>query len=109
VYFTDHNHTYADPWLPVGKQVLQGFSVRVGAGTWIGTNVVVLPGANIGRNCAIAAGAVVRGEIPDHSVVVGVPGRVVRRWIDGEGWVPPLTNEVVVVEGWPVGVRPTDD
>jgi len=109
VYFTDHNHTYADPWLPVGKQVLQGFSVRVGAGTWIGTNVVVLPGANIGRNCAIAAGAVVRGDIPDHSVVVGVPGRVVRRWIDGEGWVPPLTNEVVVVEGWPVGVRPTDE
>jgi acetyltransferase-like isoleucine patch superfamily enzyme len=108
VYFTDHNHTYADPWLPVGKQVLQGFSVRVGSGTWIGTNVVVLPGANIGRNCAIAAGAVVRGNIPDHSVVVGVPGRVVRRWIDGEGWVPPLTNEVVVVEGWPVGVRPTE-
>jgi pantothenate kinase-related protein Tda10 len=38
-----------------------------------------------------------------------VPGRVVRRWIDGEGWVPPLTNEVVVVEGWPVGVRPTEE
>ena len=109
VYFTDHNHTYADPWLPVGKQVLQGFSVRVGSGTWIGTNVVVLPGANIGRNCAIAAGSVVRGDIPDHSVVAGVPGRVVRRWTEADGWVPPLTNEVVVVEGWPVGVPPTDD
>ncbi|MBU3701821.1 MAG: hypothetical protein FGM58_07225, partial [Acidimicrobiia bacterium] len=42
VYFTDHNHTYADPWLPVGQQVLQGDEVRVGAGTWIATNVVVL-------------------------------------------------------------------
>jgi acetyltransferase-like isoleucine patch superfamily enzyme len=109
VYFTDHNHTYADIWLPVGQQILQGDPVRVGAGTWIGTNVVVLPGANIGRNCAIAAGAVVRGDIPDHSVVAGVPGRVVRRWIDGEGWVPPLSAEVVVPEGWPVGVPPTDD
>ena len=44
VYITDHNHTYADPWLPVGQQILQCEPVRVGAGTWIGTNVVVLPG-----------------------------------------------------------------
>ncbi len=106
VYFTDHNHTYADRWLPVGQQVLQVEPVRVGAGTWIGTGVVVLPGTTIGRNCAVAAGAVVRGEIPDHSVVAGVPGRVVRRWVDGEGWVPPMAREVVVIEGWPVGVPP---
>jgi len=33
----------------------------------------------------------------------------VRRWTEADGWVPPLTNEVVVVEGWPVGVPPTDD
>ena len=109
VYFTDHNHTYADPWLPVGQQILQCFPVRVGAGTWIGTNVVVLPGADIGRNCAIAAGTVVRGQIPDHSVVAGVPGRVVRQWTKADGWQPPLTNEVTVIEGWPVGVPPTED
>lgn len=109
VYFTDHNHTYADPWLPVGQQVLQGDEVRVGAGTWIATNVVVLPGARIGRNCAIAAGAVVRGEIPDHSVVAGVPGRVVRRWTRADGWQPPFTTPVEVIEGWPVGVPPEDE
>lgn len=109
VYFTDHNHTYADRWLPVGQQILQGDPVRVGSGTWIATNAVILPGASIGRNCTIAAGAVVRGEIPDHSVVAGVPGRVVRRWIDGEGWVPPLTTEVVVPDGWPVGVPPIEE
>lgn len=106
VYFTDHNHTYADPWLPVGQQILQGASVRVGAGTWIGTNVVVLPGAVIGRNCAIAAGSIVRGEIPDHSVVAGAPARVVRRWTERTGWDPPLRTEVVVPDGWPVGVPP---
>ena len=108
VYFTDHNHTYADPWLPVGQQVLQGAETFVGAGTWIATNVVVLPGARIGRNCAIAAGAVVRGEIPDHSVVAGVPGRVVRRWTREDGWQPPFTTPVEVVEGWPVGVPPEE-
>lgn len=108
VYFTDHNHSYADPWLPVGQQVLQGDPVRVGAGTWIATNVVVLPGARIGRNCAIAAGAVVRGEIPDHSVVAGVPGRVVRRWTRADGWQPPFARPVEVIEGWPVGVPPEE-
>ncbi len=108
VYITDHNHTYADPWLPVGKQILQCDPVRVGSGTWIGTNVVVLPGSDIGRNCAIAAGTVVRGVIPDHSVVAGVPGKVIRRWTDDDGWQPPLTREVVVLEGWPVGVPPLD-
>ena len=108
VYFTDHNHTYADPWLPVGQQVLQGDEVRVGAGTWIATNAVILPGARIGRNCTIAAGAVVRGAIPDHSVVAGVPGRIVRRWTRESGWDPPFTTPVVVVEGWPVGVPPDD-
>jgi acetyltransferase-like isoleucine patch superfamily enzyme len=106
VYVTDHNHTYADPWLPVGQQILQSDPVRIGSGTWIGTNVVVLPGAHIGRNCAIAAGSVVRGHVPDHSVVAGVPAQVVRRWTEAEGWQPPLSRPVPVVEGWPVGVPP---
>ena len=108
VYITDHNHTYADPWLPVGQQILQCQPVRIGSGTWIGTNVVVLPGADVGRNCAIAAGSVVRGTIPDHSVVAGVPGRVVRRWTDADGWQPPMARPVEVIPGWPVGVPPTD-
>lgn len=106
VYFTDHNHTYADPWLPVGQQVIQGDPVRVGAGTWIATNVVILPGTTIGANCTIAAGAVVRGDIPDHSVVAGVPGRVIRSWTREDGWQPPFAEPIGVVEGWPVGVPP---
>jgi len=108
VYFTDHNHTYADPWLPVGQQVIQGDPVRVGAGTWIATNVVILPGTTIGANCTIAAGAVVRGEIPDHSVVAGVPGRVIRSWTRADGWQPPFAEPIGVVEGWPVGVPPEE-
>ncbi len=107
VYITDHNHTYADPWLPVGLQVMQSEPVRIGAGTWIGTNVVVLPGTDIGRNCAVAAGAVVRGAIPDHSVVAGVPGKVIRRWTEAGGWEPAIPRPPQVPDGWPVGVPPT--
>jgi acetyltransferase-like isoleucine patch superfamily enzyme len=49
----------------------------------------VLPGADIGRNVVVAAGAVVRGVIPDRCVIAGVPARVVREYVPGSGWKPP--------------------
>ena len=53
--------------------------IVVGDNTFIGHNAIVLPGTTIGRDCLVGAGSVVRGEIPDNSVVVGNPGRVVGR------------------------------
>ncbi len=100
IYITDHNHAYNDPDLPIGRQWLSEEPVRVGAGSWLGTGVVVLPGADIGRHVAVAAGAVVRGTVPDHAVVAGVPARVVRRYVAGEGWQPPLRREVTTPEWW---------
>lgn len=52
--------------------------VRIGRGSYLGTGVIVLPGANIGQNCVIGSGSVVRGVIPDGSVAAGVPCRVLR-------------------------------
>ncbi len=46
----------------------------------------MLPGADIGRNVAVGAGSVVTGALPDFSVAVGNPARVIRRFVDGEGW-----------------------
>jgi serine acetyltransferase len=89
VYITDQNHSYADPVEPVGRQWPVEAAVRIGSGSWIGAHAVVLPGADIGEHVVIAAGAVVRGAIPDHSVAAGVPARVVRRWVRGQGWQPP--------------------
>jgi len=100
IYITDHNHAYNDPDLPIGRQWLSEEPVRVGAGSWLGTGVVVLPGADIGRHVTVAAGAVVRGTVPDHAVVAGVPARVVRRYVDGEGWQPPLRHEVSTPAWW---------
>ena len=41
----------------------------------------------IGRNVAVGAGSVVTGALPDFSVAVGNPARVIRRYVDGDGWV----------------------
>lgn len=51
--------------------------VRIGRGTWLGDRVSVLRGSDIGRFCVIGANSVVRGSIPDYSVAVGAPARVV--------------------------------
>jgi acetyltransferase-like isoleucine patch superfamily enzyme len=48
---------------------------------------VILPGAQIGEHVVVAAGAVVRGQVPDRCVVAGVPARIVKRWVEGAGWV----------------------
>jgi acetyltransferase-like isoleucine patch superfamily enzyme len=86
VYVTDQNHVYADPEVPVGRQWPQERAVSIGSGSWLGTGVVVLPGARVGRNAVVGAGSVVTGEVPDHAVAVGAPARVVKRYVPGRGW-----------------------
>jgi serine acetyltransferase len=90
VYITSTNHSYDDPGTPVGKQWPRSEPVEIGPGCWLGTGAVVLPGARLGRNVVVAAGSVVRGEVPDHAVVAGAPARIVRSWDPRRGWEPPL-------------------
>jgi serine acetyltransferase len=86
VYITDQNHSYSDPDAPIGRQWPVNSPVSIGSGTWLGTGVIVLPGSVIGRNVVVAAGAVVRGEIPDHCVVGGVPAKVIKDFSPEAGW-----------------------
>jgi acetyltransferase-like isoleucine patch superfamily enzyme len=86
VYVTDANHGYEDITVPIGLQFAAPRPVRIGAGSWLGTGVVVLPGTTIGRHVVVGAGAVVADDLPDTSVAVGSPARVVRQYVDGE-WV----------------------
>ncbi|MGK2929275.1 MAG: acyltransferase [Acidimicrobiales bacterium] len=105
LYVTDHNHAYDDVTRPIAAQWPHEAPVRIGSGSWIGAGVVILPGTTIGEHVTVAAGSVVRGEIPDRSVVAGVPGAVVRRHVDGH-WDPPLaerTNEPP--DDWPSAGR----
>ena len=92
VYITDQNHSYADPDVPIGRQWPANTAVSIGPGSWLGAGVIVLPGAAIGGNVVVAAGSVVRGVIPDRCVVAGVPARVVREYVPGSGWKPPVSD-----------------
>jgi acetyltransferase-like isoleucine patch superfamily enzyme len=87
VYVSDANHGYVDPDQPVGKQFAAPRPVRIGSGSWLGHGALVLGGATIGEHVVVGAGAVVTGDLPDYSVAVGNPARVIRRYVDGEGWV----------------------
>ena len=51
--------------------------ITVGNNVHIGTDAIVMPGVTIGNNCIIGCGAIVTKSIPDNSVAVGVPARVI--------------------------------
>ena len=70
-------------WVTVGHQAML-HGCTIGDGSLIGIQAIVLNGAKIGRECLIGAGALIGEgkEIPDRSVVLGAPGRVVRQLTD---------------------------
>ncbi len=88
VYVTDQNHGYEDVGLPISLQTQPERAVSIGDGSWIGHGTVVLPGARIGRHVVIGANSVVTGTIPDFSVAVGNPAKVIRRHDPEHGWRP---------------------
>lgn len=80
VYISDNLHGYEDINTPIVEQPIKQLNnVVIGKGSWIGENVCII-GASIGKNCVIGANAVVTKDIPDYSVAVGVPAKVIKRY-----------------------------
>lgn len=75
----DSDHTWRDGHPNVLHNPVSTAPIRIGAGSWLGDRVTVLKGVTIGERCAIGAHSVVRTDIPDGAVAVGVPARVVGR------------------------------
>lgn len=73
----DSDHTFAQGRPNVMHNGVLSSPIHIGRGTWIAERVAVLRGARIGRCCIIGANSVVRGDVPDFSIAVGSPARVV--------------------------------
>jgi tetrahydrodipicolinate N-acetyltransferase len=65
--------------LRVGPYPTERSPIIIGMGAYIGANATILHGVCVGRNAVVAAGAVVRDDVPDYAVVGGVPARVLKR------------------------------
>ena len=89
VHITDRNHVYADPTKSITLQpIVSPGPVIVNAQTWLGFGVQIMPGVTIGRHSVIAAGSIVTKDIPDYSVAVGMPAKVVKQYdFDKKEWV----------------------
>ena len=72
------NHNFTDPSKRIAQQGVSTKPVTIADDVWIGANAVVLPGVSIGRHCVVAAGAVVSKDVPDNSIVAGVPAKVIK-------------------------------
>lgn len=80
VYISDNLHGYKDINTPILRQpIVQNGEVEIGEGSWLGENVCVL-GAKIGKHCVIGANSVVTKDVPDYSVAVGSPARVIKKY-----------------------------
>jgi acetyltransferase-like isoleucine patch superfamily enzyme len=73
------NHVFADPDHPFVEQGITAQGITVEDDVWIGAGAIITDGVRIGRGAVVAAGAVVTECVPDHTVVAGVPARVVKR------------------------------
>ena len=73
------NHIFDDTEKRIDEQGVSTNPVTIEDDVWIGANAVILPGVTIGNHCVIAAGAVVTKDVPPHSLVAGVPAKVIKK------------------------------
>lgn len=58
--------------------------IHIGKNVWIGSNATILPGVTIGDGAIVAAGAVVAGNVPENTIVGGVPAKLIRHLSEEE-------------------------
>lgn len=80
VLITDINHPYSDINIPPKIQSIEYLPVFVGDDSIIGMGARILPGVKIGKHCCIGTNAVVTKDVPDYSVAVGIPAKVIKTY-----------------------------
>jgi lipopolysaccharide O-acetyltransferase len=82
VYITDHDHgdfSEVSLSLPPSARESVTSPVIIEENVWIGQNAVILKGVTVGRGSIVAAGCVVTKNVPPYSLVVGVPGKIIKQ------------------------------
>lgn len=83
-------HPYSGSYeqIKIGSRLDCSKTLEIGDGSFIGIGSVILPGANIGKNCVIGANSVVTKPIPDHCIAAGNPARVIKKYdFDKNEWI----------------------
>lgn len=73
------NHNFEDSDKRIDEQGASTTPVTIEDDIWIGANAVILPGVTIGNHSVVAAGAVVTKNVPPHSLVAGVPAKIIKQ------------------------------
>ena len=80
VMITNIDHEYEDLTKPIANQPLKVKKTQIGENCFIGSGAKIQAGTILGRHCVVGTNAVVRGQFPDYSVIVGVPAGIVKRY-----------------------------
>lgn len=73
------NHNFEDSDKRIDEQGVSTAPVIIEDDIWIGANAVILPGVTIGNHSVVAAGAIVTKNVPPHSLVAGVPAKIIKQ------------------------------
>lgn len=72
------NHRFDRLDIPIQNQGEESLKTIIGNDVWLGANIIITPGCNVGNHVVIAAGAVVTKDIPDYAVVGGIPAKIIK-------------------------------
>ncbi|MFQ5813050.1 MAG: acyltransferase [Anaerolineae bacterium] len=72
------DHVYDDPTRPIIDQGITAKGIVVEDNAWIGAGAIILDGVRVGKGAVVGAGSVVAEDVPPHTVVAGVPAKVVK-------------------------------
>lgn len=73
------NHNFEDSEKKIDEQGVCTTPVVIEDDVWIGANAVILPGVRVGTHSVVAAGAVVTKDVPPHSIVAGIPAKIIKK------------------------------
>jgi acetyltransferase-like isoleucine patch superfamily enzyme len=86
------NHVYQDREQPIVAQGITAQGIVVEDNAWIGSGAIILDGVRVGKGAVVAAGAVVTNDVPPHTIVGGVPAKVIKE----------ITGHKAIPDGLPV-------